>query len=57
MGILLKTKFPSKADIDQLVKEELKKIEVKNPTKEEAPKNGKNAEGDEPMEPQAIVML
>ncbi len=44
-----------KADIDQLVKEELKKIEARNPKKVEQ-KDGDNTEGDEPMEQQAIVM-
>jgi len=44
-----------KADIDQLVKEELKKIEARNPIKKKE-KDGDNTDGDEPMEQQAIVM-
>ena len=43
-----------KADIDQLVKEELKKIEAKNPKPQEDAKP--EAQGDDPMEQQGIVM-
>lgn len=45
-----------KADIDQLVKEELKKIEGRTTNKEKEQQDQKDAEGDEPMEQQAIVM-
>jgi hypothetical protein len=45
-----------KADIDQLVKNELKKIEAKNPKNKEEVKIEDKKDGDEPMEQQAIVM-
>jgi len=45
-----------KADVDQLVKHELKKIEAKNPKNEEELKEEDKKDGDEPTEQQVIVM-
>ncbi|MBC6112799.1 conjugal transfer protein MobC [Pedobacter fastidiosus] len=45
-----------KADIDRLVKEELKKIEAKNPKNQEEVKKEDEKGGDEPIEQQGIVM-
>ncbi|RZK10817.1 MAG: conjugal transfer protein TraG [Flavobacterium sp.] len=45
-----------KADVDQLVKNELKKIGARNPKNEEEVKKEDRKDGDEPMEQQAILM-
>lgn len=55
-GDIIENYASIKADIDQLVKEVLKKIDVRDPKVDGEQNNKDNKEGGEPMEQQAIVL-